>query len=219
MCGGGFPPQSVSDVDRDDCFRIARDDFGLYQKKDEILAFLGFAGEARPATACEIGTWKAGTTFLHAQLLPTLSLLIGVDRDIQNASKLRALVPPRLQLELVEGFSAKPETVERVAGILGGNGLDLLFIDGGHGYDAVRDDFLAYRSLVREGGLIAFHDIVPDYRTRFGIKEGPWVGDVPRLWERVRGAYRSFEFVNDSDQNGYGIGVLVYSDRLAHPNL
>jgi hypothetical protein len=29
-----------------------------------------------------------------------------------------------------------------------------------------------YSPLVRKGGIIAFHDIIPDYYTRYGIKTG-----------------------------------------------
>src|SRR5262249_15019947 len=41
--------------------------------------------------------------------------------------------------------------------------VDLLHIDGLHTWDAVSHDFRTYRSLVRPGGLILFHDV----RTRF----------------------------------------------------
>jgi predicted O-methyltransferase YrrM len=200
-------------------FEIASDEFGLYQKRDEILAFLDFARRAGPRVACEVGTWQAGTTFLLASLLPSLALLIGVDREIRNAAKLRSLAPTGLRLHLVEGLSAEPATIERVSEILGGDEIDLLFIDGGHKYEAVKADFLAYRSFVRDGGLIAFHDIVLDYRTRFGARDGPWVGDVPKLWEKLRRTYRSFEFVDDPEQDGYGIGVLVHENCPLPPEL
>src|SRR6266568_3008316 len=123
-------------VSEDDCFEMARDEFGLYQKRPEILAFLRFVRDAAPRSACEVGTWKAGTTFLLAQLLPSLSLLIGIDRELQNEAKLRTLARSHLTLHLLEGLSADPETAERVARILDGNKLDLLFIDAGHRYEA-----------------------------------------------------------------------------------
>ena len=34
--------------------------------------------------------------------------------------------------------------------------LDLLFIDGDHSYEGVRQDYKMYSKLVRDGGLIAF---------------------------------------------------------------
>jgi len=38
---------------------------------------------------------------------------------------------------------------------------DFLFIDGDHTYEGVEGDFEMYSPLVRRGGIIAFHDIVP----------------------------------------------------------
>jgi hypothetical protein len=31
-----------------------------------------------------------------------------------------------------------------------------------------------YSLLVRKGGIIAFHDIIPDYYTKYVIKRGSW---------------------------------------------
>jgi len=39
-----------------------------------------------------------------------------------------------------------------------------------------------YSPLVRKGGIIAFHDIVPDYFTRYGIITSSATGGVPRFW-------------------------------------
>jgi len=43
---------------------------------------------------------------------------------------------------------------------LNGEPLDFLFIDGDHTYEGVKRDFEMYSPLVRNGGIIAFHDIV-----------------------------------------------------------
>lgn len=69
--------------------------------------------------------------------------------------------------------------------------------------------------MVRTGGLIAFHDIVPDHRAREqrpGIGEC-WAGGVHRLWQEVKGHSEHVEFVCDPGQNGFGIGVLVNAGR------
>jgi len=42
-----------------------------------------------------------------------------------------------------------------------------------------------YSSLVRKGGIIAFHDIVPDYYTRYGIRTGSYSGGVPIFWTKL----------------------------------
>ena len=53
---------------------------------------------------------------------------------------------------------------------LAGRPLDVLFIDGDHSYDGVASDFAAYGPLVRQGGLIGFHDIVAQPDT--GVERG-----------------------------------------------
>jgi predicted O-methyltransferase YrrM len=52
------------------------------------------------------------------------------------------------------------KTLEEVKRILGGEKADFLFIDGDYTYEGVKRD-LMYSPLVREGGIIAFHDICP----------------------------------------------------------
>ena len=70
-------------------------------------------------------------------------------------------------------------------------------------------DYVRYGALVREGGLVAFHDIVDDSRTRGGPPTIAYTGDVPNVWAQVsRSAPKTWEFVRDRAQDGCGIGVL-----------
>jgi hypothetical protein len=62
------------------------------------------------------------------------------------------------------------------------------------------------------GGIIVFHDIVPDYSTRFGMKTSSEVGGVPQFWQEIRSAQADFEeIIEDYEQDGFGIGVLHWS--------
>ncbi|WP_232331260.1 class I SAM-dependent methyltransferase [Agromyces laixinhei] len=72
--------------------------------------------------------------------------------------------------------------------------VDLLHIDGRHGYDDVKQDFEQWRDSVREGGIVLFHDVAERDRG-FGV----W-----RLWEELSSQYPSFEFTH-----GHGLGVLA----------
>lgn len=78
-----------------------------------------------------------------------------------------------LKIFLIRADSHDIRTLDVVKRILGGHKLDFLFIDGDHTYEGVKKDFEMYSPLVRKGGLIAFHDIVP----------GPLecVGGVPKF--------------------------------------
>jgi hypothetical protein len=57
-----------------------------------------------------------------------------------------------------------------------------------------------YSPLVRNGGIIAFHDIC------FGYEET--VGGVPRFWSEIRQGRNSRGIVKDAEQDGFGIGVV-----------
>lgn len=75
--------------------------------------------------------------------------------------------------------------------------VDLLHIDGRHAYEDVKADFDDWRSTVRNGGIVLFHDIA-ERENGFGV----W-----RLWEELSEPGRSFEF-----HHGHGLGVLAIGD-------
>jgi hypothetical protein len=50
-----------------------------------------------------------------------------------------------------------------VHGIFPNDSLGVLFIDGNHTYDCVKEDFTLYFPKVIDGGLILFHDVIPSH--------------------------------------------------------
>lgn len=77
--------------------------------------------------------------------------------------------------------------------LFGNQQVDFVFIDGDHTYEGVKSDFVQYGPLVRPGGLIAFHDILP--RPDFPDIQ------VDQFWKEVRDKYDSTEFIGP--QNRY----------------
>ena len=65
-------------------------------------------------------------------------------------------------------------------------------------------------SLVRKGGIIAFHDIIPDYYTRYGIKTSPNVFEIHKFWNEVKEKYEYLEIIKNRNKNCYGIGYHFY---------
>jgi cephalosporin hydroxylase len=104
--------------------------------------------------------------------------------------------------------SAAPECLARLRSMLGGNSLDLLFIDGDHSFEGVAADFNNYSPLVKNNGLILFHDIVPDFKTRFGIETASWTGGVPEFWSLLAGKFQCQTWIHDPEQDGYGLGLI-----------
>ena len=62
---------------------------------------------------------------------------------------------------MLEADSHDRATLERVRTFFADRPVDVLFIDGDHTYAGIRSDYEMYGPLVRDGGIVAFHDIVP----------------------------------------------------------
>lgn len=188
---------------------------GSVQRWREIEAAVAYLQSENPYCICEIGTEHGGTNLLLGRALTNVELLLGVDLYVKHAPHLRAFKPKKQELHLVNGASCAPQTIERIARLLNGRLLDVLFIDGDHSYEGVKQDFLCYRQFVREDGLILLHDIVPDKQARYGEPTTSWAGGVPLLWHRLKAYYSHCEFVEDPQQDGLGIGALRYSSSVA----
>jgi len=201
-----------------DVLSIATSAFGSNQNWPEILGLIDRLKAEEPRVICEIGVADGGTNFLFAHALPKIELMIGVDLFVKGRPRLRFFARPDQRLIYFNGYSQTPAMIARIGAALGGRKLDFLFIDGDHSYSGARDDFLGYRQFVREGGTIAFHDICPDYLTRYGRPTRNLAGDVPVLWKKLSQIFPHEEFVQDKDQDSFGIGAIRYSSTTPIPD-
>ncbi len=195
-----------ADVER--LFDLAGSEFGITQVPGEIIALIELLRDLGPRTIVEIGTHKGGNSFLFCHSLPSAKVLVGVDLCVQNAEKLIYFARPGQRYHALHGDSQKVQMRHRVRQRLGSAAVDFLFIDGDHRYAGVKSDFELYAPLVRSGGLIALHDIVPDHHTRFGRETGCDTGEVHHFWAELKKTQDCSEIVADPDQDGFGIGVI-----------
>ena len=201
--------RSWSESEFDAHYQMAGSEFGITQVRSEISELLDRVANEKPKTVVEVGTHKGGNSYLFCQLLRSTSLLVGVDLNVQNAAKLRYFSRPGQRYVVFHGDSQVVAMQNRVRKALAGNEIDFLFIDGDHRYDGVKRDFQMYEPLVRPGGLIGFHDIIPDHRTRFGKETGCDAGEVYRFWAELKEQYpEHWELVENPEQDGFGIGLL-----------
>jgi len=140
----------------------------LNQHIPEWRAFLEYAqgyfaahGIAHPVVV-EIGILDGAQRRFYKNILN--AEYIGIDIDVNNHPD-------------IAGDSALPSTAERLTRRLGGQMIDLLFIDGWHTYQAVKSDYEIYGPLTRH--IIAIHDI----HTPPLAPDDPV--DVRRLWNEI----------------------------------
>jgi len=183
------------------------------QLSTEIRSFLKLLEAEPPRVVLEIGTGRGGTLFLLAYVAREDALLVSIDApggaytfggrpEYKRRARLyRALGRTRQEIAYIAGDSHRDETRARVVDGLRGEPVDLLFIDGDHTREGVELDFRMYSPLVRSGGLVAFHDIVP------GPREA--VGGVPAFWREIRTS-EAIEIVDHPQQRSFGIGVLRF---------
>lgn len=192
---------------------IAIEERDAAQKPSELTALLELVADLRPRRVVEIGTFRGGTLWAFAQVAASDATLVSVDLpggefgggyDEEQLGRFRNFLRHDQQVIALPLDSHDEGTVEAVREALGGASADFLFIDGDHRYDGVKRDWELYSPLVREGGLVAFHDILPD---------NDWEGsDVDRLWAELRDRYRSREIIAEHEGlhmgRWAGVGVL-----------
>lgn len=181
-----------------------------HQISSEIEAFLQLASTRPHRVVGEIGLGEGGTHVLLGRALPSLKKLVGLDLFVRNRKRLRRLIRPGIQHQLLHGNSTDEQTIRRVRKFLNPDQFDILFIDGDHSRLGVQRDYELYSPMVKAGGLIVFHDIVPDHGKRFGRATTAWTGGVPDFWSKIKAGETIWEFIADPEQDGCGIGVLVH---------
>lgn len=208
------------------------------QLRQEIRSLCQLLDGKDVRTILEIGTANGGTLYTWCRYLDTVSDVISIDLPQgefgggypEDKTKVYRSFAGSKNLHFVRGNSHDEHIYEHVrADILGSkideDGIDLLFIDGDHTYEGVRQDFEMYRKLVNEGGIVAFHDIVETKNNPLEVEElrkehpkadsryFPWSSSHPSMevdvfWSELATEYETLAFQAHPDQTAYGIGVV-----------
>lgn len=199
---------------------FAYEPFGItlapLQSRWEFRQLLEEVSQATPKAMLEIGTAKGGSLLAFARLCSPDAHIVSVDLPrgpfgggypLWKVPLYKAFARPGQRLDLLRGDSHSASTFAQVKGLLGGRELDFLFIDGDHAYEGVQSDFESYKSLVRPGGIIAFHDIAAPRRDR-PLANGNNPGDVPRFWADLTADRPSEAFVDPAGHGCFGIGLI-----------
>jgi len=125
----------------------------------------------------EFGTYKGVSTTQIALNLPPDGHVFTLDlppEKISGALRVEKATERRLAAEPGKGDLVPDELRSKVTFLHADSAafdpspyagsMDLVFVDGAHSYDYVRNDTAKGLSLLREGGLIAWHDCAPNHK-------------------------------------------------------
>jgi predicted O-methyltransferase YrrM len=134
---------------------------------------MDLVAERKPRFVLEIGTARGGTAYLWTKVVVSGALIVTIDvEDKCRPGLLQSFGSRGTRVEQILGDSKSHDVVEDVRRRFP-DGIDFLFIDGDHSYDGVKSDYEIYAPLVRAGGVVAFHDIIPtSFRTAHPAERG-----------------------------------------------
>lgn len=163
----------------------------------------------------EIGTANGGTAMFWANMVGKDGEVYTV--DIGSVEKCYRQTEFEKQIVELVGDSHEKSFQQEIINAVK-DPVDMLFIDGDHSYEGVKDDFNSFYTLVRENGFIVFHDIVDsDYHRERGCF-------VAKLWEEIEEKYETFEFIEkrnlpevNTHIESMGIGVIKKTEVAVIP--
>jgi predicted O-methyltransferase YrrM len=164
------------------------------QHESEITEMINIVlAECEVKNVIEIGTFEGGTAYIWGQLVkPHNGKVYCIDVKFGSIGKAEPGWEDRCEpvyrgtdvedyIVEILGQSQDPEVIKKVRLLLKDQKADLLFIDGDHNYESAKSDFENFSQFVKNGGWIAFHDILDK-----GL-------EVRLLWEEVKHQFESWE--------------------------
>lgn len=166
-------------MDRDQLWAIGKK-YNILQKKTEFMAFIDYISTKKLNNILEIGTNGGGATAIFCSIAQNV---VSVDMAVHPLSRTLESEFPNFTR-----IVSKSDVAEIPSGKY-----DVIFIDGGHDLDTLVCDYTKYRKYLKQGGVIAIHDILFD-----GYFEA--IGEtchVKKLWAIFRGnVAHSKEFID-----------------------
>jgi len=174
----------------------------IFQWEPEFETLLELYRRFRPARVLEVGTYHGGTLYHWLRNANAGTKIVSVDSyavGVDNRHLYADWTPDNVSLTVIAADCHAPDTIAQVAGLAP---FDWLFIDAGHYYQEVKDDWDNYMPLVLPGGIVCFHDILPPNEVHPEI-------EVAQLWDEIRADHLTLEIVQDRDAYWGGVGVVL----------
>lgn len=154
----------------------------IIQLPEDILLLQELVWKVRPDVVIECGVAHGGALVLYASLLELLGKgkAIGIDVEIRKYNSLAIQGHPLShRIELIEGDSTSPQTVEAVSALVSAGDKVMVFLDSNHSKKHVASELELYSRLVTPGSYIVVFDAVMTLLTEAPSGSPEWETDNP----------------------------------------
>jgi len=147
-----------ADIDNANAVR-KRYELSEWQNPYMIDIIRGFRLADGASTYIEVGTRDKGNlAWVAPKLLPSATIIdVDIDKFAASEKRLRNELK-NVEYHCVTGDSIAPETLAQVRKALKGKQADVIFCDSSHMFNHTMSEFELYYPLIREGGVLMFHD-------------------------------------------------------------
>jgi cephalosporin hydroxylase len=154
----------------------------VLQLPEDLVRLQEVVYRVRPDVIIETGVFRGGSLMFHATLCQALGRgrVIGIDRHIDAAQ--RESIQGHLlgsRISLVEGDSASPEVVSRVAQMIRPGESVLVILDSAHSQEHVARELECYSPFVTPGSYIIATDGIMRELADVPGGQPDWVSDNP----------------------------------------
>ena len=178
--------------------------FQQLHRKEELRQLVNLVEWFKPKTILELGVCHGGSFKMWEEVLPSDGMLIGADRLTVVQWKWKE--SPKNVL-YVQGNLDEESTVGQVKKSLAGRQVDFLYIDSNHYYDGVKHHYELFSPLVRDGGIVAFHDIRNAPWGRYGV--GKFLSELKEKYKWMEILVPLPEYTDKYPLRGAdGIGII-----------
>lgn len=155
------------------CKSYLMDGNEFQQVYEEITTFAYWLKGFEPKNILEIG-FKGATFHIFSQL--STGKKVAVDISDVWRSTVSHFMMYNEDFKFIQGDSQTVEIRDKVKEFC--PKYDLIFIDGDHSYNGVKNDFELYKTLLSDRGYVVFHDIDPEH-----IFADNYGGQVYKFWQ------------------------------------
>jgi predicted SAM-dependent methyltransferase/cephalosporin hydroxylase len=167
--------------------------WSVHQKPTELMMLSDFLKKDKIKKVLEIGSANGGTAVYWVNMMGDDGLVYSIDIiPIEKCYK-----GSEFEKQIVEilGDSHDESFKQKIFDEVGE--VDMLFIDGDHSYEGVKDDFNSFSPLVKENGFIVIHDIIDsEYHRERGCFVAKFWNELKDKYKATGTDYHIYEFID-----------------------